>query len=460
MISGTTSPQSNGQPLHDLCEDAFELRAGGLTYRQIATRQGVSPSAAYKRVRRAMERHRQQHAESREETRSLELTRLGWLEQRLIPAALRDDREAVRLVLRIIELRRRLLRDRAADEEAAGPPELQALLARFEQDSGFGIQDSGNGEQDSGFGLQDSGKCEMRNAKCEMQDQELGIEGQLSGTALAAGNSAEVGMHATAPGSAGGSTAESGMPKAEMLSTIGDHQSTNPQSESAGSRRPLAETSHSPSAIRHSPSFPQSEIRNGKRPGNNQETNGKHPVNNGETNGKQRGENGEWRMANGESTRPMDTQSTREAVSSQLSAISQTTTLPDHLTPAHQPGEYRISNSECRRSKCMQETQAPRLPGHQTTKPPASACGYSCQTPSHQTPRSPRHPGHLDHQAPEAETNPAAESFLAGLLLGQMREHAQHELPELRLGGGGHREDLVDVGGLEFVGQAHVGHHR
>ena len=86
---------------------ALELRQAGLQYQDIADRLGYSSkSSAYKAVQSALRRTLQEPADA---VRQLELARLDRMELALWPRALKGDVQAIDRILRICELRARLL---------------------------------------------------------------------------------------------------------------------------------------------------------------------------------------------------------------------------------------------------------------------------------------------------------------------------------------------------------------
>ena len=86
-------------------EEALGLRLGGLTYRVIGERMGISESGAYKAIIRALKRLNERIAEKAEEVRRLELERLDKMLRGLWPSALRGNQGAIDRVLRIMQRR-------------------------------------------------------------------------------------------------------------------------------------------------------------------------------------------------------------------------------------------------------------------------------------------------------------------------------------------------------------------
>ncbi|MCE9545733.1 MAG: hypothetical protein K8T25_09485 [Planctomycetia bacterium] len=88
---------------------AFDLRTAGHSYQQIADRQKVNVSTAYRRVRRMLDRLRDIEPESVSDMRDLDLNRLSWLERSLVASAASGDRPAGRLLLQVMAMRLRYL---------------------------------------------------------------------------------------------------------------------------------------------------------------------------------------------------------------------------------------------------------------------------------------------------------------------------------------------------------------
>ncbi len=92
-------------------EEAFRLRSSGMTYRQIGEKMGVDQSMAHRRVKRQMMRQKMYLNEKLEEARDFELDKLRQMEQAILPDATSGDHAAIKLVLRIMEMRRKYLKD-------------------------------------------------------------------------------------------------------------------------------------------------------------------------------------------------------------------------------------------------------------------------------------------------------------------------------------------------------------
>ena len=105
---------------------AVEMRAAGFTYRQIAARMGVDVATAHRRVRRGLAKQRKEEIESRDDVRDLDLTKLAWLERRIMQDALDGDQGAARLLLACIQCRRQYVKDVPLPETKRTPDEVAA----------------------------------------------------------------------------------------------------------------------------------------------------------------------------------------------------------------------------------------------------------------------------------------------------------------------------------------------
>ncbi|MCG8587607.1 MAG: hypothetical protein MI757_23110 [Pirellulales bacterium] len=90
---------------------AIRLRTAGLTFREIGAQMGVDPSMAHRRVKRAMIRRRCEMQDRMEDVRDLEFEKLRIAERALMPQVAEGDHDAIRLLVRIIEVRKRYLKD-------------------------------------------------------------------------------------------------------------------------------------------------------------------------------------------------------------------------------------------------------------------------------------------------------------------------------------------------------------
>jgi hypothetical protein len=105
-----------------LDDEALDLRALNLTYRQIGDVMGVDGSTAYRRVKRAVQRRVCELEESPRMSREIELAKLDRLERRMLGEAHKGDKAAVRLVLKMMELRRKYLGNDAMMLPTTDPP--------------------------------------------------------------------------------------------------------------------------------------------------------------------------------------------------------------------------------------------------------------------------------------------------------------------------------------------------
>ena len=72
---------------------------------------GVDASMAHRRVKRQMMRQKMYLNEKLEEARDFELDKLRQMERAILPDATSGDYNAIKLVLRIMEMRRKYLKD-------------------------------------------------------------------------------------------------------------------------------------------------------------------------------------------------------------------------------------------------------------------------------------------------------------------------------------------------------------
>jgi len=110
-----------------LDEAAYHLRTLGLTYRQMAQKLHVSPTAARGRVKRHIHYHRTQIVEHVADVRMMDLEMLRLLTQAHSIPAIHGNRTAGRIMLQIIAQRHRLLKDERL-------PTQEALLKMSQED--------------------------------------------------------------------------------------------------------------------------------------------------------------------------------------------------------------------------------------------------------------------------------------------------------------------------------------
>jgi len=92
-----------------LALECLELRATGLTYRQIAQQLGISAWRAWRLINKAFTDYRAKVQETAAVVLQLELDRLDHLFSVYFPRALKGDVVATKIALQIIELRARLV---------------------------------------------------------------------------------------------------------------------------------------------------------------------------------------------------------------------------------------------------------------------------------------------------------------------------------------------------------------
>jgi hypothetical protein len=112
--SGLQTPDESKDEL------AIRLRTEGYTFREIGERMGVDASMAHRRTKRAMMRRRCEMEDRMEDVRDLEFEKLRIAERALMPQVAEGDQNAIRLLLRIIDTRKRYLKDlpyKNADED-------------------------------------------------------------------------------------------------------------------------------------------------------------------------------------------------------------------------------------------------------------------------------------------------------------------------------------------------------
>jgi hypothetical protein len=113
QVSGCTQKAEKAGSVLDIAadENAFRMRSEGMTYRQIGENLGVDGSMAHRRVKRHAMRQKMYLNEKLEEARDFELEKLRQMEQAILPDASSGDHASIKLVLRIMEMRRKLLKD-------------------------------------------------------------------------------------------------------------------------------------------------------------------------------------------------------------------------------------------------------------------------------------------------------------------------------------------------------------
>ena len=98
---------------------AARLRAEGMSFREIAKTLQTDVAMVHRRVRREAVRQQQQHERRMQAMRDDDLDKLRRMERAILSDAYQGDREALRLVLRIMRMRQRLLNDTSTSEPLA-----------------------------------------------------------------------------------------------------------------------------------------------------------------------------------------------------------------------------------------------------------------------------------------------------------------------------------------------------
>jgi hypothetical protein len=106
MVSRRGPSRVRAAQLQDRC---LELRANGLSFREIARELKVAPATAYKAVARGLAAVNENCREEAQELRALEALRLDQMQAALWQQATDGDVRAIDRILRIMERRARLL---------------------------------------------------------------------------------------------------------------------------------------------------------------------------------------------------------------------------------------------------------------------------------------------------------------------------------------------------------------
>jgi hypothetical protein len=123
-MSCTVSQQRRPQcqrPDETKDEMAIRLRSDGLSFREIATEMGMDVAMAHRRVKRAMLRRRCEQEDRMQDVRDNELEKLRRIEKAILPIAFEGDLEAGKFALRIMEIRRRYLKDQPLEDVPEDP---------------------------------------------------------------------------------------------------------------------------------------------------------------------------------------------------------------------------------------------------------------------------------------------------------------------------------------------------
>ena len=113
--SGTGGQAANGTPKNRLNmaadEEAFRLRSQGHSYRQIGKRMGVDAAMVHRRVKRQLVRQKTILNERLEDVRDMELENMRVMESVLMERVALGEDDAIKLMLRVMETKRRYLKD-------------------------------------------------------------------------------------------------------------------------------------------------------------------------------------------------------------------------------------------------------------------------------------------------------------------------------------------------------------
>ena len=92
-------------------EEAFRLRSQGNSYRQIGKRMGVDAAMVHRRVKRQLVRQKTILNERLEDVRDMELENMRVMESVLMERVALGEDDAIKLMLRVMETKRRYLKD-------------------------------------------------------------------------------------------------------------------------------------------------------------------------------------------------------------------------------------------------------------------------------------------------------------------------------------------------------------
>ena len=113
--NGTGGQAANGTTKNRLNiaadEEAFRLRSQGNSYRQIGKRMGVDPAMVHRRVKRQLVRQKTILNERLEDVRDMELENMRVMESVLMERVALGEDDAIKLMLRVMETKRRYLKD-------------------------------------------------------------------------------------------------------------------------------------------------------------------------------------------------------------------------------------------------------------------------------------------------------------------------------------------------------------
>lgn len=134
MNSKENSTLADTNPKAARDERLIQMRAAGMTYRQIAQRFDIGVATAHRQVTAALERRRDWLHESRDDVRDLDLQKLEWVETKLVREAAAGDLKATQVLLACIRMRRQYIRDdygsMRSKTEITHEEELNAMLRK------------------------------------------------------------------------------------------------------------------------------------------------------------------------------------------------------------------------------------------------------------------------------------------------------------------------------------------
>lgn len=114
-MSTTTEKVASQQPDDAKDRQAARLRAEGMSFREIADVMGTDVAMVHRRVRRAAIQTQRENELRMQKMRDDDLDKLRRMERAILSDAFHGDREALRLVLRIMRMRHRLLSEMPED---------------------------------------------------------------------------------------------------------------------------------------------------------------------------------------------------------------------------------------------------------------------------------------------------------------------------------------------------------
>ncbi len=114
----------------ELQRKALELRTLGLSYQQIADQAGVSKTAAYKAVVRALSEIEEETRHLAKLNKTLDLQRLDWIIREAMKQALKGDLQAMDRILKAIDRRAKIYGFEAPQKIAHTTPDGDEAVAQ------------------------------------------------------------------------------------------------------------------------------------------------------------------------------------------------------------------------------------------------------------------------------------------------------------------------------------------